>query len=480
MIRFGELAPDVANLNTGVASVANNVLPGANAYQPFYDFSSVATALTGECKGAVTMKDNAGNNYIYAGDATTLYGIESGTPTDYSKVSGYTDNSEKWSFINWGDSVIASKFGDTPQIMTLGSTAFADLGGSPPQGRTITTIRNFVVFGNTWDSTDENVTNRVRWSGYEDEAGWTAGTNQSDWQDIEGRGGEIKRIVGGEYGIVFQERSIWRMSYVGTPLVFQFDEVEPGRGTPAGGSVVQHGADIYYLGQDGFYVLRNGSTSEPIGYNKIDLWFYENLNEASFDNITSAIDPEKGLIYWAYPSSNSSDGSNDSVIAYNYKTGWWSTATIDIQEFFQGANSAYTLEGLDAFGDIDSINVSLDSHVWQGGAYKLGAFNNLNQFGFLTGNALAGTIETGEIFTDGAMTQLSEVRPVIDGASTIVLSTRDRLTDSPTDSSSLSPDTSGKVNVRTHARYHRIKITTSGDFSNAIGVEVKTKNRGTR
>ncbi len=479
MILFGEYAPDQSDLNTNVTHTAHNVVSKGNTYAPCYEISTVSTALTLPCQGATTQRDNDGNNYIYAGDATKLYGIVSGTPTDYSQVGDYTSNAEKWGFINWGDNVIASKFGDTPQIMSLGSTTFADLGGSPPQGRTITTIRDFVVLGNTWDSTDGNITNRVRWSGFNDETEWTIGTNQSDSQDLEGRGGAIQRVTGGEVGIVFQERSKWLMSYVGTPTVFSFAEIEPGLGTPAGGSVVQHGVDIYYLGNDGFYVLKQNTSSLPIGAGKVDSWFFSNLNEAYIDNINAAIDPEQGLILWAYPSIDSTTGANDSIITYSFKTGKWTTRAEDTQVIFQGANSAYTLEGLDVFGDLDSLELSLDSPAWQGGAYKLGVFNSSNQYGFFAGAEKAGIITTGEIYDEKGYSRLSAVKPVIDGGSTIKIYYRNELIDTATETGDLVLS-NGKANCRTNNRFHKIELTTTGTFSKAVGVEPTIKKGGFR
>jgi len=478
MIPFGELAPDVADLNTSVASIANNVIPSVNSYNPLPDLAAYSIALDNPCQGAVTTKSDDGTNYIFAGDNTQLYSITSSATT--SMNSGYTDNGNGWGFLKWGNQVIASKFGDTPQVVTLGGGAYADLGGSPPQCKTLTTVKNFVVVGNTWDSTDGNTTNRVRWSGFEDATEWTPGTNQSDWQDLEGRGGEIKRIVGGEYGTIFQERSIWRMTYVGTPLVFQLDEIAPGLGTPAGGSVIQHGENIYYLAQDGFYVLQNGTNSESIGINKVDKWFLAHVNQSYLNNISGSISPEAGFVIWAYPSVNSTDGALDSLIAYNFKSGRWGTGTLDSQVLFQGATSAYTLEELDDFGDLDSLTSSLDSNVFKGGAFQLAAFNSSNQLAFFSGDTLPATIQTGEISTDGRKTQLTHVRPIIDGSCTVKVSTRDSLSETPTESLDTVLDASGKANFRTQNRYHRISITTSGDFTHAMGVEVVQKSRGTR
>ncbi len=477
-MNFGEFAPDVADLNTDVTDVALNVLPGVNSYLPLKDLSSVSNALDNECAGAVVMKDNDGNNYIYAGDKTKLYNISGVTVTDYSKVGGYTDNTESWGFIKWGDQVIASKLGDTPQVLTLGGSTFADLTGSPPQGRAISTIRDFVVLGNTWDSTDGNVTNRIRWSGFNDETEWTVGTNQSDFQDLQGRGGAIKRIAGGEFGVIIQEKSIWRQTYVGTPEIFQFDEIEPGLGTPAAGSVAQYGSNIYYLAQDGFYILQNGTNSTPIGMNKVDKYFWSDVNESHLNRITSTVSPDNDAVMWAYPSTASS-GPPDKILIYNYKTGKWAHAEIDIQILFQGATSGYTLEDLDAFGTLDALTASLDSSVWKGGAFKAAAFNSTNKLSFFSGSTLPATLKTAQA-GGGIKTQIQRVRPILHGDCVISLDSRDDRSEAATESLPQSLDASRKANFRDNSRFHRVKMVTSGDYTHAQGVDIESVARGSR
>lgn len=472
MIPFGEFAPDIAPFNVEFASVANNVLPGINSYLPLKTLTSASNALDSRCVGATTMKDYDGVQYIYAGDAQKLYGVSAVTATDYSKALGYTDNTEKWNFTKWGEQVIASKFGDTPQILTLGATTFADLTGTPPQGRSLAVVRDFVVFGNTYDTTDGNQPQRVWWSGFDDETEWTPGTNQSNNTTLQGLGGDIQKIVGGEYGIVFMEKSIWRMDYEGVPTVFQFDEVEPGRGTPAGGSVVVVGADIYFLGQDGFYVLKNGTVSEPIGSSKVDRYFWNDVNESYLSSITSAVNPETGHIFWGYPSSASTDGLPDKALIYNYKIQRWSTAAVDLQILFTGATPSYTLEDLDDFGTLETIGISLDSAVWQGGAYKLGGFNSSNQLAFFSGDTMAATVETGEIYAEGAKTAVNSIRPIIDGPSEVTLLTKENLpSDTEVVTGPTAIDASGKADFRSNARYHRVRVTTTGAFNHATGVE---------
>ena len=58
MIPFGEFAPDIAQYNMEVSTVAKNVLPGINSYLPLKTLTATGEALDGPCVGAVTMKDD--------------------------------------------------------------------------------------------------------------------------------------------------------------------------------------------------------------------------------------------------------------------------------------------------------------------------------------------------------------------------------------------------------------------------------------
>src|SRR3546814_8309897 len=87
--------------------------------------------------------------------------------------------------------------------------AFTNLLGSPPAARFLAVVRDFLVAGYTAGS---SIT--LQWSGINNAEQWTIGSNQSDSQ-VMPTGGEITGVTGGEFGLVFQEKRIVRMTYVG-------------------------------------------------------------------------------------------------------------------------------------------------------------------------------------------------------------------------------------------------------------------------
>ena len=112
---------------------------------------------------------------------------------------------------------------------------FVLLGGSPPVGYAIGVVRDFVVLGNTYDGTQHP--NRIQWSGLANQALWpqplTQGARaaESGYQDLYAQYGNVQYVAQGEEtGIVFQERGIVRMQYVGGDVVFQFYTFERKRG----------------------------------------------------------------------------------------------------------------------------------------------------------------------------------------------------------------------------------------------------------
>jgi hypothetical protein len=478
---FGEYDPDVPSyLNTGV-TVAKNVIPGGKSYKPLLQPAVYSSnGLNSACKGAVSGRDNAGNPFNFAASATKIYQMTNSAWADVSIAANYSTSTDGiWEFTQWGNQILATNFIDPIQTFTMGSSSlFANLGGTPPKARNIAVVRDFVVTANTNDS-DGVLPYRVRWSAIGNEASWTvSSTTQADFQSLDGPGGWNMKIVGGEYGVIFQERAIWRMTYVGSPAIFQFDQVESARGTPASGSVVKVGNYIAYLGIDGFYIF-DGQQSVPIGSNRINQFFFSDLDQSYLYNICSAVDPTDTIIYWAYPGIGNSSGRPNKLLMYNYSPDAekrWSYAETETEFIFLSLGQGYTLDQLDNIStNLDSLPFSLDSRFWTGTTRNISGFNSSHKLFNYTGTAFDATLETGEAnLFEGHRAEVTKVRPVVDGSgtTTIQIGTRNNLSDSVTWGASTSLTSSGFAPVRSNARFHRMRVNISGGFNHAQGVEV--------
>lgn len=506
MIEFGELRLDIPPLLNPGLTRAEGVLPKEAGYKQIPQLADLTTTAIGaRPQGMFTTRDPSavGTTYTFVGDVDTLYELNGNSWTDVSGSTYSTAADDRWEFIPWDNLVISTNFTDNIQVKTVGSGNFADLSGSPPQARHIAVVKDVVVVGNTFDAVDGYKPNRVRWSGINDETAWTvSATTQADFQDLQNKGGWIQGIVGGDYGIIFQEYAITRMSYIGSPLVFQFDLLENNRGAYAPGSIVPIGDNIAYISHEGFFVF-DGRQSIPIGQGKVDDSFFASTGLYAHDTqyadrINSAIYPNEHIICWSYSSINADpEGVNDIILFYNYSPAAkkrWSVlrtnitddiaGTTDINHYILGTSlsQGYTLEQLDnVSSSIDALPFSLDSPVWAGQNKSLAAITEdlqLALFDKTAGNNYDAYFATGEKqLVRGRRSSVTMVRPFIDdpsGSATINVAISGRNTEDTTASFSNTVilNSSGFANVRSNARFHRAYFKIENGFEHAEGFDV--------
>ena len=133
------------------------------------------------------------------------------------------------------------------------------------------------------------------------------------------------------------------MSYAGTPLIFRFDKISDNIGAFCDKSIVSFGSMIFFLAQDGFYMLSSGQQLTPIGNGKVDDFFYDDLS-SNLDGICSAIDPNNSIVVWSYRGSDATSTStiNNKLIIYNYSVDKWSTGSgLDLQFISTASQEAF-------------------------------------------------------------------------------------------------------------------------------------------
>lgn len=272
------------------------------------------------------------------------------------------------------------------------------------------------------------------------------------------------------------------MTYVGSPLVFSFNPVDRKRGTPIPGSVIGNGRVVFYISDEGFMVT-DGAQSVPIGHNKVDKAFWDQIDATYFSRVSAAIDPVNKVVIWAFPGAGSSGGVPNVAYLYNWVDRKWSQSDLSLQMVARAFRPGYTLDTLDTVTtDLDALPFSLDSRAWTGGRFELVAFDTDNKLNLFEGSNRQATLETQEV-TSGGHAMVRSVRPIVDASSaTAAIASRVRQADSASYGAAASMDTSGKCNLRSEGRYHRAKvIVPSGtDWTKALGVEVEYSPTGQR
>lgn len=505
-------APDMPTYSTATSSTTKNVIPFSKvvgqrgqpaqiSYGPLSSITEFSSALTARCQGAYSVLDSTGNAFTFCGDASKLYLLDVSGPTftDVSQAGGYsTANDGFWRACLFGDTVITTNFNDPIQAYTLGSsTDFADLSVDAPRARYCAQVRDWLVVANTFDGTDGFQPQRVWWPAINDPSTWptrsttTAAQLLCDAQNLVGDNGWIQGVVGSlgkSDAAVFQERAVVRMQFSGAPRVFDFAVAEGVRGTPAPNSIVQIGGVVLYLAEDGFYSF-DGSSSTPIGVNRVDNWFFSDtthgVDQNFFSRVVGAADPIKKCVFWAYPGPGNLNGNPNRLLVYNWAIDEWAFAEIECEVLTRGLSFGYNLDSLDNTGfNLDNLPYSLDSRAWTKGRLLMSAFTTNHKLGYFIGPNLAPVVETMEFSAGPSLRSIiTNSRAIVDanGAS-VAIGVRNRLGDVTTWGPAVPANSVGYSPQRKNGLYARARITlpVDGSFKNLQGVEIEAVAEGSR
>lgn len=471
-VNFTEWLPDQPGV-IGALTTAKNVYPKAVGYGPFSseeDYSSSASENLTNVVGAI---DTSGNTRVITGGATKLFLFNSATlGLDDISATTYQTVSDRWRFTQFGNNLITAGYPNTLQSYDLTTSGDFQILTGAPRAKLVTVVRDFVVTGNT-----EDASNRVQWSGINDPTTWTSSAvTQSDFQDIPD-GGEIRGLTGGEFGLVLCARSIHRMSYVGTPLVFQFDNITRNLGCYEANSVIQWQGITYFLADDGFYSC-NGQQVEAIGAEKVNRFFFDTLVESNLSLMSAAVEPSKNLVMWGYPALN----DTYRLLIYHIVTKRWSYVDTNVNRISDSSTPSVTLEALDTFSaSIDALGTSLDSRQWLGGKMLLSGVRGAKIVTF-TGPNKAATIETSDINESPTAVMMTLAKPIVDnGTASVAIASRFLLNEIVNFNTPVAADAENRVGLRSVGKYHRLQvIPDGGNWQTAIGVEVELQPAGNR
>ena len=475
-LTFGEWMPDQPSVS-GALTDAKNVVSQAIGYGPFPTAVTFSTSNAAEdLTSLYAAKQPDGNTALFAAGASKIYTVSGVGGITQVKTGMTTGANDRVRFTQFGKTVISTNNAEKLQAWTLGtSTSFADLSATAPIAKFITVVRDFVVCANTYESSAQQQY-RVRWSAINNETDWTEDVNtQSDYQDIPD-GGQIVGIRGGEFGLVLLERAIHRMSYVGTPFIFQFDNISRGKGCMVSGSIAQYQGVTFFLSDDGFYMC-DGQTVTAIGAEKVDRFFLQDASESDYKTMSAAVDPIRKLVIWNYKTVN----GNRSVIIYNFKTQKWTYGDAGTDFLAEASTSSVTLEQLDTLSaSIDALATSLDSQLFVGGKYFLGGTLATRVMTY-TGASQAAVISTGDLDV-GANSVVTLARPIVDnGSATVAIASRTLLNQGVSFNTAVAASSENRVSLRSAGRYHRLKVTPTGaNWDNAISVDVDVTPQGVR
>ena len=412
-LEFGAWEPDAALLNGQQAPEAKNCIPAKRGYRLMQSLAPMLFPALPERVRACFSKKDGETLLTYVATQGGVYALEN--QEWVSKHEGTAVYDGRY-LTDYGMSVYAL-FGrellkaDVAGGVTGAFEAVADAPGAEVLG----VVKDFLVLGRLTE-----FGNGIHWSAIDNPTSWPAiGTDDAQYVQSDRQifpvGGRVQAIVGGIGGVdglVFLEDAIQRMTYVGTPYIFQFDPVDRDRGLLAEKSPVVAGALCYYLSEDGWRVT-DGASVKGIGLERIDQWFFDNCDPARVVETLGVHDAQNRLALWSFPSPTAPAGVHDRVLVYNYAVDRWSYATLDTETLFTDYTRGISLEELDKYGMLSELPFSsLDSGALKPGRLGVFAVTAEHKLANISGPSLEAVIDTAEYGGDRMM--LHGLRPLVD------------------------------------------------------------------
>jgi hypothetical protein len=418
-----------------------------------------------------TISETAGGTEIDTSGAGT--GTHSVTHL-YSALS----SDAQWQFAQFGNLVFATQENVVLQVYDLASSsAFANSAGSPPQAAYISVVGRFLVLSGLLSNPF-----RIQWSGLNATTTWTSGVNSSDFQDLPD-GGIVRGVGGGESGIIFQDQSIRRMSYLpGSPLIFQIERIAQDKGLFAPYSIIRAGDLIFFHSAHGFHKIAPGGFPEQIGREKVDRSFFDDLDKTELRMFIGCSDPRSTRVFWAYKSTSGVTGLYDKILGYDYALERFFPVGMSGEYLLGMSQPGITLENLDSLSaSIDALEATLDSFAVSTQPL-IAQFSSEHKMGFFSGPYLEATLESSEQGTDGQRIRVKGFRPITD-APVVYGSASYRETQQATVTAGteiLINSRTGRCDLNRSTRYSRykVRIPAATTWSFVAGVEPDVTTEG--
>lgn len=469
VVSFGEWLPDQPALNSQGLVEANNVLPDIGHYRPYAPLATLSAGsytLPATARGLFLAADptSVRLDIFYAGSDSLLFSVTAAAQQFQTRVAGAVTAGLDWQFAQFENIVFACNHANTLYHTVGATTNF--LVSAAPNASVVGVINRFVMVGDLGGATHRPYT--VSWSAIDDPLNWpppnsaTATATQSGEQILNNNFGVVRCIIGGDqHGLIFQDNGITRITYVGPPAVFQFDEIEKTKGGLYE-SIVKAGALTYFI-SDGFYVT-DGVSVTPLGVGKIDKTFLASgTGGGSFNaTIQGVFDQRKKMLMWCHSEGASTIASR--VIAMNTVNNQWSRAN-------QPSRSVDKSELGSAIGPyaFDNLNVLCSWRVQTSQPINIGT----------------ATLTTGDLeLNPGARAYVDGIKPNIESSGTapvvtLRIGSRSDLSTAPSYTATTTPTTrTGFADFRVDAKYHRAEVQIVGNFDKAVGIEFKAQPSG--
>ena len=453
-----------------------------------------------------------GNNTLVMGSLNKLYRFNGATVSNATKTSDTTNysNSPRWQSAQLGTAFLMNNGSEAPQYMVPSGTRFADL-PSWPSGVTTNCIKPFssflVMTGYEAGSTKRPFT--VRWSDEYDPStvpgsyDITSTTNLAGENTLGGRNGElVDQLALNNSNIIYAERGVFAMDFIGAPFVFSFRELFADDGIINRGACAGIPNAHIVVGQNDIY-LHDGSQKRSIVDNKVRRTFFNDL--ADTRSVFCQTIPDTTEVWICYADQDATDSqSANRALVYNWQQDAFTF--IDLPNV-RSLTVADKMDVSGSWGNADMGTWSTNSKYWSNVSLSTQA-NNIKVFGAdyvaskirlmndtngLSGGTMPAFLEATKIDLDQVLgkptqniKQLNGIMPQIEG--TGIVTVQVGISDAPQDgirwqeSKTFNVESDHKIDFRSSGRYFalRIESDSASDFWRLTGLDIDVSEVASR
>jgi len=453
----------------------------------------------------------SGSNTLVIGSLNKLYRFDGTTVTNVTKTSDATNysNSPRWQGAQLGTAMLMNNGAEAPQYMLPSQTRFSDLPSWPSQLVTqcIKPFSSFLVMvGYELGSTKKPYT--VRWSDEYDPSGIpgsydiTSTTNLAGENVLGGNNGElVDQLTLNNSNILYAERGVFAMDFIGGTLVFAFRELFSDDGILNRGAVASIPNSHVVVGQNDIYI-HDGSSKRSLVDNKVRRTFFNDL--ADTRSVFCQTIPDSAEIYICYADQDAADSqSANRALVYNYAQDAFTfidlpnvralTVADRMDTSGNYANSTATWNQSSDYWSNVSLGTEANNIRVFGACYSDSKVRILKDTNGLSGANMNAFVEATKIDLDQVLgkstrniKQLAGIMPQMEGTGTVRIEVG--ISDSPQDGirwqvdKNFNVESDHKVDFRTSGRYFALRISSesASDFWRLTGLDIDIQEVASR
>ena len=294
---------------------------------------------------------NIGLNDAAVGSGWGAGPYSRGTWGSAANVSIPSTSLRLWSMDNFGEDLLANVRGggiyywDTSAGTGTRAVDITGLSGSAqPQVANIVLVserdRHVLAFGCDPEADPGNLDPlTIRFSSQESFTVWNASSTTTAGELRIGTGSEIIAAVQTKQQVVvFTDRSVSAMQFIGAPFTFGLSEVSTNTSIVGQNAAVAVGDAVYWMGNDVFYRYDGNVSILPC---PVEEYVFDDVDTSQLSKVTAGSNAEFNEVWWFYPSAAS--GNNDKYVVYNYADKIWFYGTLDRTAWDAGGVSGFPI-----------------------------------------------------------------------------------------------------------------------------------------